>query len=119
MSQISVSEASDLLQKLFDERTSLAAFFVTPSRARIRLNGFIIGATRKEGLLVADRLPPATPSNWINVFPFAEGECVFTYGERREVTEDVRLLLTTDLGESALIMRFPVTDETLTLFFTL
>lgn len=84
MSQIGVSDASDLLKKLFDERTPVAAFFATPSRARIRLNGFVVDVT--EGLSVGDSLPPATPSNWITVFPYAEGECVFDYGERREMT---------------------------------
>jgi hypothetical protein len=119
MSQISLSEASDLFQKLFAERTPLTAFLVSPSRARIRLNGFIVGATRNEGLFIGDRLPPDTPLNWINVFPFDEGGCVFTYGENREITEEVRLLLNIGLGESAMSLRFVVTNETLILFFTL
>ena len=119
MSQISPFEASDLLQKLFDERTPVTAFLMTPSRARLRFNGFIVGATKEGGLFIGDRLLPDAPSNWINVFPFGEGECTFVYGEKREITADVRLLLTTDVGESALTIRFIVTDEILTLFFTL
>ena|SRR6476660_7898396 len=118
MSRISVYEASDLLKKLFDERTPVKAFFTSPAKARIRLDGFIAGATLDQGLYIGDCLPPETPANWINVFPFREGECIFDYGEKREITEDVRIHLTTDLGESALIIRFIVTDELLSIFFT-
>jgi len=70
-------------------------------------------------LFVGDCLPPKISSNWINIFPFEKGECVFVYGEKREITEDVRLLMTTDLGESALTIRFLITDELLSPFFTI
>ncbi len=118
MSQISLSEASDILKKLFDERLPLTAYLITPSRARVRLNGFIVGATREKGLFVGDRLPPAIPSNFINLFPFTEGECIFTYGEKREIGEDIRASLPADLEDSMLMISFPVTHELLTLFFT-
>lgn len=116
MSQISLAEASDLLQKLFSEKVRLATFFVTPSRARVRLDGFLTGARIAEGLFVTTRPLPDSGGDWINVSPFNEGECVFSYGEAREVADELREQI---LGESALIITFRTTGERFAIFFTL
>lgn len=118
MSQISPSEASDLLQKLFAEQTRVAAFFMTSAGARIRLDGFVVGATTEGGLFIGNLRLPKISDAFINVFPFAEGECVFSYGEKREISAESRAFLTSDIGDSALVVRFVVSEETLTLFFT-
>lgn len=118
MSQISPSEASDLLLKLFTEQSRVAAFFMGPEGTRIRLDGFVVGATREAGLFIGNRRVPEVSDAYINVFPFREGECVFSYGEKREIASEARAFLTSDIGDSALTIRFVVSDEILTLFFT-
>ena len=118
MSQISLADASDLLQKLFSERLRLATFFITPSGARVRLDGFLTGAKKKEGLFITTRPLPDGGGDWINVSPFVEGECTFSYGEQREVAEEFREF-TRGLGESALIITFLNTEERFCIFFTL
>lgn len=120
MSQVlSLPEASDLLKKLFDERVPISAFLISPSRLRVRLHGYIVGATENAGLFIGDRRLPDLSLNWVNVFPFKPGCCSFVYGEKREIPEDVRANLTTETGESALTLHFPFTNEILTLFFTI
>jgi hypothetical protein len=52
------------------------------------------------------------------VFPFEDGECIFTYGAKWEVSADKKAFLTSEIGESALLMRFALTDECLILFFS-
>lgn len=119
MSQISISEASDLLKKLFDERIPVTAFLIGPSRVRFLLKGFVVGATKEQGLFVGDRLPPEISVNWVNVSPFVEGRCMFEYGERREIPEGFRDdVFLADLGESLLTIRFLTTSEILSIFFT-
>lgn len=120
MSQVlSLPEASDLLKKLFDERVPISAFLISPSHLRVRLHGYVVGATAQAGLFIGDRLLPALSLNWINVFPFEPGCCSFVYGEKREISEDVRANFATETGESSLILHFPLTNEILTLFFTI
>jgi hypothetical protein len=116
MSQISLAEASDSLEKLFGEKVRLATFFITPSRARVRLDGFLTGVSREQGLFVTTRPLPIDGGGWINVSPFSEGECVFSYGEAREVADELREHI---LGESALIITFLTTGERFAMFFTL
>ncbi len=117
MSQISLAEASDLLQKCFSEGMRLAAFFITRSGARVRLDGFLTGAKAKEGLFVTTRPLPDAGGDWINVRPFGEGDCDFWYGEKREVPEELREFAS-NLGESALIIDFLRTGERFCIFFT-
>lgn len=52
MGQIELSEANDLLKKLFDERVPVVAFFVAHSGARIKFRGFVAGAGRDVGLFI-------------------------------------------------------------------
>ncbi len=118
MSQISLPEASDLLLKLFTERIRVGAFFTTSAGARIRLDGFVVGATREAGLFIGNRPIPEISDAFINVFPFKEAGCVFSYGEKREIPPEVRTFLTSGLGESSLVIRFIVSEEILALFFT-
>jgi hypothetical protein len=113
--QISLAEANDLLQKLFAERKSLATFFITPSGARVRLNGFLTGAG-DTGIFITSHPLPDGGGDWINVSPFREGECAFSYGEAREVADKFRDLLA-DLGGSALIIHFLRTGEHFSIFF--
>lgn len=116
MSQISPIEASDLLHKLFSEKVPLKTFFVSPSGARVRLDGFLTGANEK-GLFITARLDGE--GDWINVVPFRPGECVFVYGDTREVDLGMRDIFTRDLGDSAITMRFILTDERFAIFFTI
>jgi len=53
VNQISPEEGSDLLHKLFSEQLPVVAFFTSISRARIRLDGFVVGATRDKGLSIS------------------------------------------------------------------
>jgi hypothetical protein len=117
MSQISPAEASDLLLKLFNERVRLATFFITPSGARVRLDGFLTGATWEQGIFITTHPLPEGGGDFINVFPFKEGECDFSYGEERELAEENRGLAR-GLGESVLIIAFHSTGERFSIFFT-
>ena len=74
MSQISISEASDLLKKLFDERIPVTAFLIGPSRVRFLLKGFVVGATKEQGLFVGDRLPPRDFRQLGKCIPFCRRE---------------------------------------------
>jgi len=116
MSQISLAEAADLLQKLFSEKVRLATFFITSSGARLRLDGFLTGADREKGIFITTRPLPDGGGDWLNVSPFKKGECVFSYGEARELPEDLRKGI---LGESALLIDFLSTGERFAMFFTL
>jgi hypothetical protein len=116
MSQISLAESSDLFQKLFAENVRLATFFITPSRVRVRLDGFLTGADREKGIFITTHPLPDGGGDWINVSPFNKGECVFSYGEAREVPDELRKGI---LGESALMIDSLTTGERLAIFFTL
>jgi hypothetical protein len=116
MSQISFSEAHDLLQKLFSERKPLATFLIAPSGTRVLLNGFITEVSQETGIFVTSR--PDGGGEWINVPPFSESECIFSYGEQREVAEELRNSVR-DLGESALMIDFVRTGEHFSIFFKL
>jgi hypothetical protein len=116
MSQISLAEASDLFQKLFDEKVRLATFFISPSGARVFLDGFLTGAGRETGIFITTSPLPDGGGDWINVRPYDERECTFTYGESREVPEELRERI---LGESAIIINFLTTGERFVIFFTL
>jgi hypothetical protein len=118
MNQISLSEANDLLKKLFDERKSLATFFMSLSGTRVRLNGFLTGSSKDKGIFITSRPLPDAGGDWINVSPFREGECTFSYGEQREIAEDLRDP-NSELGESALIITFLGTGQRFAIFFTL
>lgn len=119
MSQISLPEAADLLEKLLSERIPLKALFAsTSSGARMQISGFVDSAMRANGLIVSVSGPPIDVNRgWIHAFPF-DRECEFWYGEKREFPEEVRLLLSDSIGESTLVMRFPQSGEVLALFFT-
>lgn len=117
MSQISLSEANDLLKKLFDERKPLATFFITPSGARVRFNGFLTGSSKDKGIFITSQPLPEGGGDYINVSPFREGECTFSYGEKREIPEELRNS-PDDLGESALLIDFLRTGERFAIFFT-
>jgi hypothetical protein len=117
MGQLSLSEANDLLKKLFDERKSLATLLITRSGTRVRFHGFITGSSDK-GIFITSRPLPDGGGDWINVSLFREGECTFSYGEQRELPEDLRDP-NSDLGESTLTITFLATGERFAIFFTL
>lgn len=119
MSQISLPEACDLLSKVFNEGVRITAFFVSPYGSRAKVRGFINSATRANGLVITVLRPPELGDVWINAFPFDEGQCEFTYGEVRELSDDVRSFLGEGTEESALVIRFVKSGEVLALFFTL
>jgi hypothetical protein len=116
MSRISLAEVHDLLQKLFSERKPLATFFVAPSGTRVLLSGFIAEASKETGIFVTSL--PDGRGHWINVPPFSESECIFSYGEQREIAEELRNSVS-DLGESALMIDFLRTGEQFSIFFKL
>jgi hypothetical protein len=117
MTQMSLSEANDLLKKLFGEQKSLATFFITPSGTRVRLNGFLTGSSTDTGIFITSRPLPDVGGNYINVSIFREGECTFSYGEQRELPEELRD--PAGLGESALLIHFLRTGERFAIYFTL
>jgi hypothetical protein len=117
MTQMSLSEADDLLKKLFDERKPLATFFITPSGTRVRLNGFLTGSSKDKGIFITSRPLPDGGGDYVNVSLFHEGECTFSYGEQRELPEELRD--STGLGESALLVDFLRTGEQFAIYFTL
>jgi hypothetical protein len=120
VNQISPGEASDLLQKLFSEQLPVVAFFASTSKARIRLNGFVVGATRDKGLFIGNSALPTEPTSFINIFPFRQEDgCRFLYGDRSEGAAEARSFVSEDNGASALAMRFVVSEELLVLFFTI
>ncbi len=118
MSQISLREAADLIEKLLSERISVRASFFAPSGARVFLPGFVDSATSRNGLVISVSGPPLDESRgWINVRPF-DRECEFTYGEKRELPEELRYLSEVHV-ESCLLIRFLESGELFVLFFTL
>lgn len=118
VSQISLREAADLIEKLLSERVPLRGFFVSPSGTRIVLPGFVDSATSEHGLVISVSGPPLDASKgWMNVRPF-DRECEFEYGEKRELPEEIQSLSET-YGESCLVIRFLDCGELFVLFFTL
>ncbi len=118
MSQISLPEAADLLSKLLSERVPLIGFFRSQAGAEIRISGKVDSCTRANGLVVSVSGPPIeVERGYIRVRPF-DKECVFLYGEKRELPEQFRDLADT-YGESTLVLTFPAFKEALALFFTI
>ena len=118
MSQISLREAVDLIEKLFAERLPLCAFFESPIGVRASVSGFLDSATRNVGLVVSVARPPSEGPGWINVPFLSDTECEFSYGEKRELPEEIRRL-SEEHGESCLVIRFLESGELFALFFTL
>jgi hypothetical protein len=118
MGQISLSETNDLLKKLFEERNALSTFLITLSGTRVRFNGFLTGSSTDKGIFITSRPLPDGGGDWIIVPLFRDGECTFSYGEQREIAEDLRDP-NSELGESALIITFLGTGERFAIFFTL
>ncbi len=117
MAKISFSEATDLLRKLFEEQVQMHAFLTASSGIRATVVGSIDSATARFGLVVSDK-HPANLGNWINV-PLEERGCSFEYGDGRELSTVIRKEITEKYGESALIVKFALTEDVLALFFTI
>jgi hypothetical protein len=119
VSQISGPEADDLLSKLFSERISLLAFFVTASGVRVNMRGFVDSKTSENGLVISESGSPIdVERGFISVRPF-DRPCEFWYGEKRELSDEYLRVFADANGESALEMRFPDSDERFFLLFTL
>jgi hypothetical protein len=117
MPQISFPEASDLLEKLFTERIRVHALLISPTGVRAQVKGLIDSGTLEVGLVVSSTRPSPDAAAIIVVPLGAEG-CVFTYGELRELPEEIRLRLgAAERGESVLVMAFN-SGDTFALFFT-
>ena len=119
MSQISLREAVDLLQKFASERIPLRAMLASPSGARAVVPGFVDSFRRETGLVVSVSGPPIDVfRGYIAVRPF-DRPCDFTYGEERELPEEVRQSLSPEHGKSVLVIRFLDSGEVFALFFTI
>lgn len=119
MSQISLEEGEDLLSKLLSERIRLSIVFQTPSGTRTILSGFLDSKTLANGLIFLASSPAIDVLRGFLKVPTSGGDCVFMYGEKREVPEEIRKNLSDSDGDSVLIVQFPDFGETLFLFFTL
>jgi hypothetical protein len=120
MSQtISFSDARDLLSKLLTERIPLRLLFISPTRARVFMPGFVDSISDSNGLGISTSGPPVDAKlAYFNFRPF-DNPCTFLYEEKRELPEDVRASISTGLeDESVLTMFLPDSGEKLFLFFT-
>ena len=116
MSQISESEAADLLSKLQVERIPLCAMLVSPSGAHARMPGFVDSITQDNGLVISvSGVPIDTSRGYLQFSPFRSG-CEYSFGDKRELPDNFRI---ESVGDSALVFRFLDTGERLALFFTL
>jgi hypothetical protein len=116
MSQISLSDACDILKKLLDEKIPLVAFLRTSRSSEVKLPGFVDSMTRAEGLAISTSGPPIDAKRgFLRFLAFEEG-VVFWYGEKRELPEQYKYLAD-EHGESVLIIGLGAADN-LSLFFT-
>jgi hypothetical protein len=114
VSQISQPDAADLLNKLLSERIPVSAFFVSSTGTRVSIPGFVDSVTSAEGVVVSISGPPIDVSR--GYLTFLPQDCDFSYGEKRELPEELRFL-SPERGDSALLLRRP-SGERLVLFFT-
>ena len=118
MSQISQSEAVDLLGKLLSERVPVQAFFSSASGAQVSFFGFVDSVAREDGIVISFSGPPIDVSRGYIRFIPLNRPCDFSYGEQRELPEELRPAPGTR-GDSCLLLILPESKERLFLFFTL
>jgi hypothetical protein len=116
MSQISASEAIDLLEKLVEERIPVMAFFIAPTGVRAQLRGVLTSAAGTAGLVIAAASQSAG-GPYVRV-PLGNRAWTANYGEHRQLPPELQEMLP-KYGESVLALRFPETREVLSLFFTI
>ena len=77
-----VSEGTDLLHKLFSERTPVSAMFFSAGGDKSRLRGFVSGFTADIELVISETLEPGDAAR-ISV-PLANRSYDLRFGDRRE-----------------------------------
>jgi hypothetical protein len=117
MSQISLSDALDLIHKLLTERIPLRAFFVTARGIQVALPGFVDHLAKGELAISVSGPPLKNSEGWINI-PLADRPTLAWYGDIRELPDDLRFPRETG-GDSVLRFDFADTGDTLAIFFTL
>ena len=119
MSQISLSETTDLLSKLFEERIRLQVFVISDSRTRVSFWGFVDSITREDGVTISASGPPIDlMQGYVRFFPFGDA-CEFWYGEKRELPPEVQASVAHARGSSCLLfsIRGPFGRERVGLYF--
>jgi hypothetical protein len=118
MSQILQAETADLLSKLMSERIPVQAFLFSKAGTRVSFFGFVDSITRDNGVLIsASGAPIDLSRGYFNFLPFDRG-CEFSYGETRELPEELQLSLKDTRGKSCLMFFFPKLGDRFALFFT-
>jgi hypothetical protein len=103
-SVISWDEAGLLIKKLMTESIPVIAFLVTADGAHTTVRGFVDSVTLEVGLVVCTEQGKPGDSSCVKV-PIVGGE--FLFGDKREMTEDVREELAAKYGEAVLMLRLP------------
>jgi len=117
MSQISPSECNSLISKLLSERTPVHAFLKSATGTEARISGFVDSKT-EDRLTVSTSGPPVDPKRGYFSILFGGRRCDLWYGERRELPAELQHISDV-FGESALVINFSESGETLALFFTI
>ena len=114
-----VSEGTDLLHKLFSERTPVSAMFFSAGGDKSRLRGFVSGFTADIELVISETLEPGDAAR-ISV-PLANRSYDLRFGDRREFAppgDPESDALVDKWGDTLLSFSFRG-GETLLLYFTL
>jgi len=114
---ISSTEGLDLLSKLLVERTPVYALSMWGTGSRALLSGFIDGISEQDGVVISVTRPPSQGPGFLSVH-MSGRKPEFSYCDRRELSPEMQELVP-KVGNSALLIRFPESNEILGLTFTL
>jgi hypothetical protein len=117
--QISLEEAGLLLDKLIQEAVPVVAFFTSKDGVQVKLRGLVDSVTAEVVLVVAAK-QEAVSAGYLSV-PIGSPvgtDCKFSYGDKRELPEQMRDKWAEELGEAVLTVVGPDSSR-LHLFFTL
>lgn len=106
MSQISLSEANDLLSKLLKEKIPVHVASVSSEGMTANLTGFVDSICNENGVTISASGPPIVVSRGYVTFRPHDVPCIITYGEQREMPHEVRQKLTRKYEESCLVFTF-------------
>lgn len=110
---ISPEDAAGLVHKLITESIPVHAFLVSGDGARGSFRGFVRGFS--DTLFIADKT--TAEIGWYFRVPITP-DCLFCFGDKRELSDPAKAEEFTRMGEAALMIAFSE-DSKLTLFFNL
>ena len=114
---ISFEDGCRLLDKLFSEQAPVYAMLVQPSGSHARVTGRVDSISEETGLIISTSRPPSSGAAVISL-PLFNRDCVFNFGDKRDVPDDKREELAAKFGDTMLCLRFLDSDEVLILTFT-